>query len=105
MGISFCSPLPITLLIMVQAHLFAHGRVQGVGFRYTVHRYATKLGLNGWVRNLHDERVEILAQGSQDDIQKLISYLKGNPGLSYVVKLDIIWEKPSKVFSNFHIEF
>jgi len=90
---------------MFQVHIFAHGRVQGVNFRYYVHRYATGLGLKGYVRNLRDGRVEILAQGSQEDIQKLLDYLRGNPGLSYVVKLDIDWEEPLSTLSSFHIRF
>ena len=90
---------------MVQAHIFAHGRVQGVSFRYYVHRYATKLGLRGYVCNLPDGRVEILAQGSEADVQKLVNYLRGGPGLSYVTELNIDWEEPLSGLSNFHIRF
>jgi len=90
---------------MVQAHIFAHGRVQGVNFRYYVHRYALGLRLKGYVRNLRDGRVEILAQGMQEDVQKLVNYVRGGPGLSYVVKLEIDWEEPSSSLSGFHIRF
>jgi len=90
---------------MVQAHIFAHGRVQGVNFRYYVHKRSIDLGLKGYVRNLRDGRVEILAQGSQEGVQKLVDYVRGSPGLSYVVKLDINWEEPSNGLSSFRIEF
>ena len=90
---------------MVQAHIFAHGRVQGVNFRYNVYKYSTELDLKGYVRNLRDGRVEILARGSQENVQKLIGYLRGSPGLSYVVKLDIDWQEPLSSFSSFGIEF
>jgi len=90
---------------MVQAHIFAHGRVQGVNFRHYVHRRSTNLGLKGYVRNLHDGRVEILAQGPQEDVQKLVDYVRGSPGLSYVVKVDINWEEPLHGLSGFRIEF
>lgn len=90
---------------MVQARISVHGRVQGVNFRYYVHRCAVELGLKGYVRNLHDGRVEILAQGSQEDVQKLANYVRGSPGLSYVVKLDIDWEEPLSSLSSFHIRF
>jgi acylphosphatase len=90
---------------MVQVHAFATGRVQGVGFRYSVNRRATELGLRGYVRNLHDGRVEMLVQGVKEDVQKLLNYVRGNPGLSYVVKLDMHWEEPTNGFSDFHIRF
>jgi acylphosphatase len=90
---------------MVQAHMFAHGRVQGVSFRYYVLKRSTDLGLRGYVRNLHDGRVEILAQGSPEGVQKLVDYVRNSPGLSYVVKLDMNWEEPLNGLSSFRIEF
>lgn len=85
--------------------MFADGRVQGVNFRYNVYRVASGIGLNGYARNLRDGRVEILAQGSRDNIQKLIDYVKGSPGLSYVVNLDVSWEESLDGLSGFHIRF
>ena len=55
-----------------QAHIFYSGTVQGVGFRYTVERLATSLKLAGWVRNLSDGRVEIIAEGLKEDIERFI---------------------------------
>ena len=85
--------------------MFAHGRVQGIGFRYHVNEYATGLGLHGYVRNLHDGRVEILAQGSQKNIQKIINYVRSSPGFSHVIKLDIDWEESLNGLSSFHVRF
>jgi acylphosphatase len=90
---------------MIQARMFADGRVQGVNFRSYVQRFALNLGLKGYVRNLPDGRVEILVQGIEENVQKLMDYVKSNPGLSYVVKLDISWENHLSNLSNFHIEF
>ncbi len=56
---------------MLQSHIFFHGIVQGVGFRYTVQRYAVRLDLNGWVRNVPDGSVEVLVEGAKKDIEKL----------------------------------
>jgi len=89
----------------MQARMFAHGRVQGIGFRYHVNEYATGLGLHGYVRNLHDGRVEILAQGSQENIQKIINYVRSSPGFSHVIKLDIDWEELLNGLSSFHVRF
>jgi len=59
---------------MIQARMFADGRVQGVNFRRYVQRFAVNLGINGFVRNLPDGRMEILAQGTEEKIQELINY-------------------------------
>lgn len=56
---------------MIQANILYSGTVQGVGFRYGVHRYAVNLGIKGWVRNLPNGSVEILAEGSKDAVQQL----------------------------------
>ncbi len=90
---------------MFQAHIFVHGRVQGVGFRYDVRKRASALALKGYVRNLADGRVEILARGSRESLGKLVNYVRSNPGLSYVIKLDINWEEPLGDLEDFHIRF
>ena len=61
---------------MIRAHIFYSGRVQGVGFRFTVQRAATDLGLRGWVKNLHDGRVEIFAEGEREKITLLCQNLE-----------------------------
>ncbi len=55
----------------IQAHIFYFGTVQGVGFRYTAQELASHLGLNGWVRNLKNGSVEILAEGEKKSIEEL----------------------------------
>ena len=90
---------------MFQIHIFVSGRVQGVNFRYYIQRKAFELGLKGYVRNLDDGRVEILAQGSREVLENLISYVRSNPGFSRVFDLDIDWETPKGKFDNFQIRF
>lgn len=65
------------------------GRVQGVGFRYFVAREATRLGLNGWVRNLLDGRVEVEAEGGADRLGDLESALRLGPPHAWVGGLEI----------------
>ncbi len=55
---------------------FVRGRVQGVGFRWFVEREAHILGIAGWVRNNHDGSVEVLAQGTRDQLSGLHSRLR-----------------------------
>ena len=60
----------------MRKHIFFTGRVQGVGFRYTVVRLARPLGLTGWVKNLWDGRVEMEVQGRSEAIERLLSQLR-----------------------------
>lgn len=60
------------------------GRVQGVGFRYFVERKAVELGLNGWVRNLDDGRVEAYAAGPAERLSDLAAALHLGPRMAEV---------------------
>lgn len=58
-----------------------HGRVQGVGFRWYVLRGAQAAGAGGWVRNLEDGSVEVVARGTAEQLSKLEAWVrKGPPG-------------------------
>ena len=60
-------------------HFLVQGRVQGVGFRWFVHRQASQLDLRGWVRNTEEGEVEVLASGSEADLAALRSSLRQGP--------------------------
>ena len=64
---------------MMVLHFLIQGRVQGVGFRWFVHREASELELRGWVRNTEDGDVEVLASGTAEDIAELRASLKKGP--------------------------
>jgi tRNA pseudouridine55 synthase len=81
-----------------------YGRVQGVGYRYFVKEKAQSLDICGYVKNLEDGTVEVLAQGREENLQKLIEELKKGPFLARVDKLDIVFRKPLNIFYNFLIE-
>ena len=57
-------------------HFLIRGRVQGVGFRWFVHREASELGLRGWVRNTDDGAVEVVVTGLPEDLAELRAELK-----------------------------
>jgi len=67
---------------MIRAHIIFNGQVQGVGFRFTVQRFALNLGLVGWVKNLPNGSVEVLTEGQKESIEKLCQniedYFNGN---------------------------
>ncbi|KAA6461838.1 acylphosphatase [Acidobacteria bacterium AB60] len=60
-------------------HFLIRGRVQGVGFRWFVHREASELELRGWVRNTEDGDVEVVASGTPDDLSELRRSLRQGP--------------------------
>lgn len=65
-------------------HLLISGIVQGVGYRWWTTRTAQALGLQGWVRNLHDGRVEVLAHGLEADIEALKTACANGPSSAVV---------------------
>ena len=89
----------------VRIHAFVSGRVQGVNFRYHTRNVAQKLGLTGWVRNLPDGRVEVIAEGKEENIGKLIKFLRRGPFLARVDNLDIKKEGYTGKFSGFGIRY
>ncbi len=58
---------------MQATQVYFEGRVQGVGFRYTVRRESTGFDLSGWVRNLPDGRVELVACGDAPEINDFVA--------------------------------
>ena len=58
-------------------HLRFEGKVQEVGFRKTTQRFARKMGIGGWIKNLADGSVEMVAWGFQEDLDRLILRLEG----------------------------
>lgn len=83
---------------------FISGRVQGVGFRYFVYEHASPLGLTGWVRNLRDGRVEVVAEGSAEALETLLVDLQRGPGGSRVNEVKTNWSSASGEFFTFSIE-
>jgi acylphosphatase len=69
---------------VVRKHWFVTGQVQGVGFRAFTYEAARDLKLKGWVRNLTDLRVEIVAEGPEKDIARLLDRVKKGPPTSKV---------------------
>ena len=79
------------------------GRVQGVYFRAHTQEQAVRLGLTGWVKNLSDDRVEILAEGERATIESFIAAVKQGPPLAYVEKAEVIWLDYQGAFEKFKI--
>jgi acylphosphatase len=74
---------------MVTRHLQIGGRVQGVGFRYSMQREAARLGLTGWVRNRRDGGVEALVQGDEQAVAALTEWARRGPAGAHVAELRV----------------
>jgi acylphosphatase len=65
---------PLSPSSQIRAHVFVSGKVQGVGYRASVWDMAVLLHINGWVRNLHDGRVEAIFEGSPHSIEEMMRW-------------------------------
>ena len=75
---------------MAAARFFIEGRVQGVFFRASARQQATELGLRGYARNLSDGRVEVLAVGDVQALERLAEWLKHGPPHARVERVERI---------------
>ncbi|WP_312948929.1 acylphosphatase [Superficieibacter sp.] len=85
---------------------WVHGRVQGVGFRYTTQHEAQKLGLTGYARNLDDGSVEVVACGEGEQVEKLLAWLKaGGPRSASVEKVLTEPSQGDPTWTSFKIRY
>jgi acylphosphatase len=88
-----------------RVHIFVSGRVQGVAYRYFARDRAITLLLTGWVRNLNDGRVEVLAEGETESIERFLAELRRGPRLARVDQVEVSREVPSGEYAEFAIGF
>jgi acylphosphatase len=90
---------------MKRIHLVVHGRVQGVFYREFVKKEAEKLGVVGFVRNLSNGSVEVVAEGKEDKLKELIKACRKGSFLSFVEKVDEKPENATGEFEDFDVRF
>jgi acylphosphatase len=90
---------------IVRVHVFVDGRVQGVAYRFFAEKYAVRLGVGGWVRNLPDGRVEVVAEGTSDRIEAFLGRLREGPRLARVDGFDVRRETATGEYRDFRIAF
>jgi acylphosphatase len=84
-------------------HLIVSGRVQGVGFRFSAYDEAKDLALAGWVRNLGNGDVEIVAEGKQENLQMLAAWAHLGPPSAHVTQVREEWLEFIGEFGEFRI--
>ncbi len=84
-------------------HAIVYGRVQGVNFRHYTEREATRLSLDGWVRNLPDGTVEVEAAGDAASLDAFVSWLHHGPPAARVDRVEVTRETGTDLPPGFHI--
>jgi len=82
-------------------HLLISGRVQGVGFRYSMAEEAERLGVTGWVRNRRDGTVEAVVDGAIDAVDALVAWARRGPRSARVT--DVRVSESADTFSRFEM--
>ena len=79
------------------------GFVQGVGFRYYTQKQAIRLGLVGWVRNLANGDVELVACGKRARLDELYAWLQTGPTMAKVHRVEVDPTEETETFTGFSI--
>jgi len=87
----------------IHVYMRIYGIVQGVGFRAFAVYHAKRLGIKGYVRNLSDGSVEIVAEGSRTSIELFIDIVKRGSPFALVKRIDIRYSDNIEGFTSFSI--
>lgn len=90
---------------MARAHVYIHGKVQGVFFRASTRDKAQTFGVKGWVKNCTDGSVAAVFEGEKDAVNKVVEWCKMGPNGAVVKYVDVRWEEFSGEFDEFSIVY
>ena len=84
-------------------HAQVFGQVQGVNFRFYTRATAREIGITGWVRNRSDGTVEVVAEGTKQQLERLIQFLNTGPVSAIVSQVQTDWLTATGEFADFQI--
>jgi len=87
-----------------RVHVFYTGRVQGVGFRYSAREVACGFEVTGFVRNLPDGRVELVAEAEETEAQAFLQGLRDSQLGNYIRGEDVTWQPANGEFKQFEVQ-
>lgn len=90
---------------MARAHIYVHGKVQGVFFRSSAKGRARALGVKGWVKNCLDGGVEAVFEGKKDAVDKMVNWCRKGPTGAFVNRIDVRWEEYTGEFDEFSVVY
>jgi acylphosphatase len=79
---------------MVRRRVVVHGRVQGVGFRYSLAQAAESRGVAGWARNRPDGTLEAAFEGEPEAVESLVRFCQEGPRGAEVERVEVFEEEP-----------
>ncbi len=88
-----------------RAHLIVHGDVQGVGLRYLVRNQAKVLNITGWIINRDNGTVELVAEGEESDLKKLIEFCRHGPRYAKIEEVKVEWQDYKAEFHDFSVRY
>ena len=88
-----------------RVHIFYSGRVQGVGFRITAEETAKSLGVMGWVKNLRDGRVELVAEAEEATLKRFLTTIRNGSMKNFIEQADASWSEASETLEEFEIRY
>lgn len=89
---------------MIRQHLIYHGRVQGVGFRYTTNRIARRYEVKGYVKNLPSGTVELIVTGDETEVSSFLEELEAHFA-SHVTEKETSLDHSAEQFSQFSVRY
>ena len=90
---------------MKRMQVFFSGTVQGVGFRFTAERLARRFPVTGFVRNLDDGRVEVVAEGEEPQLVEFLTAIRGSGMKDYIRDVEAHWSNGEDAFKRFSIAY
>jgi len=91
-------------MAMVRRRAWYGGTVQGVGFRFTTRRVAHSRDVTGYVKNLPDGRVEVVAEGPAEEVEVFLADVRRAMS-AYIHEAQIVEEPPTGAFEGFGVAF
>jgi acylphosphatase len=91
--------------MLKRIHVFYSGRLQGVGFRITAEETARNLGVVGWVKNLRDGRVELVAEADEATLERFLDVIRTGPMKNFITQVELSWSNATETFDEFEIRY
>ena len=88
-----------------RAHVFVSGKVQGVYYRASTQEAASEKGVEGWVKNLDDGRVEAVFEGPEDSVEAMVKWCHKGSRRAEVEDVEVEWDEATDEFDGFEVRY